>query len=525
MATAVLVVLPRLLETPRVHALIVSSAAQALGRQVKLRAVSLRLLPLPSVELRGLEIAEDPRFGSAPFLTLDRGRLRLRVAPLLAGRIEFGELVLKRPLISLVQSADGHWNVASLRGGRETAPPSRPASGSTEPRASAAAASVAGSRVRVEDGAVRFVSQRAGVSPTYRLEQVDLSLTGSPAAIALSGTAVLRPGAVTLKLSDASVQPAGPRGLHDSALRARVAVESEDIGPLLAEILGPAPRFTGALRGVLTVSGTVAAPAAAGELTMPRLTVTRENPQCAPPRARTLVVDDVSTRAVFTESRLTGEPITATVGGGHVTGKLTAIADGGLGVTLDDLRVTGLPLDRVLVDFLCEGYAVTGRLDLTGGLAFRIADPWASLAGDGRLAIGRGKVVGPRALDLIGDVTRAGGVLASAITGDVAGLRPGSPLDFDSITGTYLIAAGIVTTRDLVYTGRSLKVSASGDYALATGKMHADVLASHPQGHMRARLTGTTASPSLRLSMPTALRDSEPRRVERALEDLLRRFR
>src|SRR5206468_763542 len=105
--------------------------------------------------LRGLEVAEDPRFGPGPFLTLERGEVRLRLLSLLAGRVEFGTVVLKQPLISVVKDADGRFNFASLRATSEPrpAPSARPRGGGAS---SAAAALV--SRVTLEDGAISYVA-------------------------------------------------------------------------------------------------------------------------------------------------------------------------------------------------------------------------------------------------------------------------------------------------------------------------------------------------------------------------------
>jgi uncharacterized protein involved in outer membrane biogenesis len=68
LAVAAGLALPFLVDTPRVQTVIAGSAAQALGRPVKFAAVSLSLLPLPAIELRGREVAADPAFGPAPVL-------------------------------------------------------------------------------------------------------------------------------------------------------------------------------------------------------------------------------------------------------------------------------------------------------------------------------------------------------------------------------------------------------------------------------------------------------------------------
>src|SRR5712664_180121 len=87
LALAAAVAVPYVVDAPRVQALIARSA---------------RVLPLPAVRLKNLEVAEDPRFGTKPFLTMETGSFRLRLLPLLRGRVEFGELVLERPQVALI---------------------------------------------------------------------------------------------------------------------------------------------------------------------------------------------------------------------------------------------------------------------------------------------------------------------------------------------------------------------------------------------------------------------------------------
>ena len=111
---AAVLLLPRLVDTPRMQAWVAQSASRSVGRPVTFQGISVSVLPRPSVVLRQLEVAEDPAFGRNSFLRLDRAEVRLRLRPLLLGRVELGDFVLKEPDISLVQSADGRWNIATL---------------------------------------------------------------------------------------------------------------------------------------------------------------------------------------------------------------------------------------------------------------------------------------------------------------------------------------------------------------------------------------------------------------------------
>src|SRR5216683_7493264 len=81
-----LIAVPRVVDTPRIQALIATTVSQSLGRPVKFSEVSVSILPLPSVVLKDLEVAEDPAFGQGPFLRLNEAVVRLRLWPLLSLR-------------------------------------------------------------------------------------------------------------------------------------------------------------------------------------------------------------------------------------------------------------------------------------------------------------------------------------------------------------------------------------------------------------------------------------------------------
>jgi AsmA family/AsmA-like C-terminal region len=513
---------PYLVDTPRIQAYIATTAAQTLRRPVKFTSVSLRVLPLPAVELHGLEVADDPSFGAAPFLRLDTGRVRLKLVPLLTGRVELGDILLKKPVITIIQAADGRLNISTLGTTAEPRPPSKPGRATGAP---AAAAPVAVARVLVDDGLVTYVARGKGdAAAQYRLSNVDLTLTGGGAQIAFKGDARLQPGDVGLTLRDGIVAVVGARPLTEASLRGKVAIDGKDVAPLATVAVGPTPAVGGAAKGTLVLGGTVGAPTAAGEVTMSPLTVTQTNPRCPEPRRRTLTIATVKLNVAWQDQRLTAKPVTATLGGGTVTTQLTTALDRGVHVELADLGIKALPLEKVLVDYLCQGYAVTGPLDLTGGLSFEARDLLNTLSGPGQLRIGSGKVVGPQALALIGSVVRVGGAVSSILSADLPVSVFDSPLEFESITGTYTLANGVATTRDLLYTSRKMKVAIAGDYALPTGRMNLDMTVTHGRGQVQAKVTGTTTNPSIRVSPSTVLRDVDPQRTEKGIKDLLKRF-
>jgi uncharacterized protein involved in outer membrane biogenesis len=514
--------LPYLVDTPGIRAYISATATRTLGRPVRFSTASVRVLPLPAVELRDLEVAEDPTFGTAPFLVLDVGHVRFRLLPLLTGRVELGDIVLRKPSVRIVQGADGRLNIATLG---TTAEPRQATKPGRAPGGAGAASTVAVARVVVDDGTVVYLDRgKGGDEPQYRLSNVDLTLTGGGTQIAFKGDARLQPGDIRLGLSDGVVALAGARPLTEATLRGTVTIDGKDAGLLAAAVAGPRPELHGAVEGALALGGTVAAPTAAGEITMSDVTVVQDNPRCPEPTPRTLTMSTVTLNLGWQDRRLVGKPATATLAGGTVTTHLTVTLDRRIRVQMADLGITNLPLEKILVDYLCQGYAITGPLELVGALTFDAHDALGTLSGPGRLRVGSGKVVGSQALALFGSVVRLGGAVSSILAADVPSSVLDSPLEFDSITGTYTLANGVATTRDLLYTSRSMKVAIAGNYALVSGRMNLDMTVTHDRGELNAKLTGTAASPNIAVSPASVLRDVDPQKVQKGIRDLLKRF-
>ena len=196
----------------------------------------------------------------------------------------------------------------------------------------------------------------------------------------------------------------------------------------------------------------------------------------------------------------------------------------GARVQLSDLAIKSLPAEKVLVDFLCEGYAVSGPLDLTGALALSPANLLNTLDGSGHLRIGPGKVVGPQALALVGVVTQLAGAASSVLAADVPKELQSNPVDFESVAGNYQITNGVLSTKDLLYTTKTLKVGVAGDYGLPTGRMNLDLRIDHGRGEIRAKVTGNAASPSVRIDPTSVVNEVGRKNIERGVQDLLNRL-
>lgn len=509
LAVGALALFPLLLDTPTVQAYVAQTASHAVGRPVKFSSLAVSLLPLPHVTLKGLEIADDPRFGTAPLLRVGQMRVGLQVRPLLSLRIELASITLQDAQVEAVEDG-GRWNFAALGGATPSAKPSpRPVPGIP---GSAAMGSVMVSRISLKNAAVN-IRRHSVKNGDIRIEGLDAVVSGvGGSELDVLGDAKLEPGDLKLRNLRATV---GLRG--ELPIKAAVDLEGSDIGPLARTLVMPSPALAGPIKGKLQLSGTPARLSGTGQVDLSRLILTDDRPQCRPPR-RQLVLDELHVPIVLKPASFESVPLSAKISKGTVGFNLTAGLDGSALLTLADIKIAGLQLQPILQDYLCQSFAVSGPLDLTGQLAMRPADVFRTMNGTGQFKVGSGRVIGEGALRVVRDVLSAGNVLDMALRGKLA--DPGrNALDFDSITGSFKIVNGVARTDDVVYQSKELRVTMAGTYALTDARTDMTVVATQGRNTLRAQVTGTGSS--LRV-VPSGVNVKEPAEVRKFLDRLLR---
>jgi hypothetical protein len=389
------------------------------------------------------------------------------------------------------------------------------------------------SRVRIVDGILTYLSPAPdGRTTSYQLRRLQLTIAGIGLAspIQFSGEATLDPGGVSLRIQDGIVALLGARSVLDAPVKARLILGGKNVSDIAEQSIGPSPALAGPFKGALALAGTVGAPLVSGAIELARFSVTEERARCPAPRHRTLTLQDVNVPVSFESDRLASLPFTTKLATGTISAGLTVSFADGKVIRARDVGIRNLPLAPVLVDYLCEPYAVTGALDLTGEMSARPPDVLRTLSGSGRFKIGPGRVVGHQALRLLERTLRTGGIVASVLAADVPAALFDSPLDFESITATYTIQQGVVRTSDLRYASRAFSLTAAGQYRLRDGSLDLDLLMKAGRGEIAARVTGTTDAPSIRIDPSTGLAyrrgaDRGLREVEQGVRDLLRRLR
>jgi AsmA protein len=115
LVVGVIVLLPYVVDLARYRDYYVPEIEQALGRPVEVKHVRLSVFPRLGVRLGDMAIADDPAFGSAPFLEVPEAEMSVQWLPLLKGRVQVDHLIVKRPTLRLVRLSSGQVNVSGIR--------------------------------------------------------------------------------------------------------------------------------------------------------------------------------------------------------------------------------------------------------------------------------------------------------------------------------------------------------------------------------------------------------------------------
>ncbi|MGC2495121.1 AsmA family protein [Candidatus Binatus sp.] len=93
---------------------ILDKVSTALGRQIHADDIKVSLGWGIMADVTGVQVADDPDISTKPFIEASNVYTRLQLLPLLARRIEVTEVVLDKPVIRIVQTRDGTFNVSTL---------------------------------------------------------------------------------------------------------------------------------------------------------------------------------------------------------------------------------------------------------------------------------------------------------------------------------------------------------------------------------------------------------------------------
>lgn len=365
----ILIALPFFIDANLFRPRLESELSAALGRQVKVGNLSLSLLS-GGVAADDISIADDPSFGSAPFVKAHSLKVGVQLIPLIFSKsLQVTDLTLNQPEINLVRSQDGErWNFSSL--GSKTAPSSRPKTAepakATQPAKSAPGEPAAGSnpdlsveKLKVTNG--RLTVSRAGSNEKPRVYD-KVTIEASHFSFASSFPFKLEanlPAGGKLKL-EGTAGPINPNNAALTPLQAKVSIQQMDLAA--SGFIDPASGISGiaGFDGTLTSDGRDAK--AGGALKASKLQVAPKGSPAGNPV-------ELHYAAVINLVKQTGNLTQGDISMGKAVAHLTGTYDAH-GKTTDvnlKLKGQGMPVDDLQAMLPALGVVLPPKSQLKGG--------------------------------------------------------------------------------------------------------------------------------------------------------------
>lgn len=398
---------------------LLAAVGRGLHRDIRVEDIGFSVRGGAGVVLSGVQISDDPAFGTDPFLKAERIELRLELLPLVRRRLVVDRVAIVEPVVNLVRDKSGRMNVDTLGkgpGAPSTAPPEKapektPGDGgapSKEGETSSGSGLPAFQIVtlHIEDAKLRYHERSTG--RTTELSDVDID----------------------------AQQPrfAAPIPVHLSARFATDDVRLEGIeSDGVLELREAQPRY----HGTMSVASGVL-----GKMVLGKLTA---EVRAAPP-----VIDLDSA--------------TAELLGGVVRGNAHLAGEGpNAGI---NAKMQGRDLDLAELPVKDTGPRPKGTVDLDG----RVVGPapgtpkfQAALTGDGGFAVKDGRIAGVQLGRAILDVLAP--FIKQAKADRLRTRYPdlfGEELRFTKLSGTARLAGGRIHTDDFVVAGESYEGTGEG---------------------------------------------------------------
>jgi AsmA protein len=421
-----LLVVPFLIPVNQFRGTIEQKASAALGRKVEVGNLSLSLFS-GGLGADNLSIADDPKFGTSPFLTAKSVKVGVEIMPLIFSKtLNVTDITIDSPQVSLIRNPGGDWNYSSLGASAAKSeaqvPPSAPAAKPTAAPPSTAGGEFSVQKLELKSGRITVGSTSSQKRSTYDNVSVVASNVSLTAKFPVTVTADL-PGGGNFKV-DGNAGPVDQTNSVLTPLDAKLTVNSLNLAS--TGFLDPSAGLGGILDLTATLDSQQGVAETKGSAKLSKaLLIAGGSPATAP------VTVDFHTNYNLTKNTGVLQPSTLKIGGAalNLSGTYEIPAD----EAVVHVKVDGqnMPAQDLMAFLPALGINMPKGATLEGGTLstdLNLAGPTNKLVTTGNVGLFKAKLAG---FDL--------GSKLSAIS-SLTGVKSGKDLDIEKLTSNLRMA-------------------------------------------------------------------------------------
>jgi AsmA protein len=349
----ILIAIPFFINVNSFRPKIEATASEALGRKVTVGNLSLSILT-GSVTADNISIAEDPAFGTQPFVTAKSLKVGVEIMPLITSKeLHVTEITLEQPQITLLKNAENKWNFSGM-GGSSTKAASAPSNSG-----SSSSGNLSVGKLSVTDGKLLVGKANSNAKP-HVYDQVNITVSN------FSPTSQF-PFRLTAKLpsgGNADISgTAGPINATDAAktpFDAKVKVDNMDI--VASGFIDPASGIAGLANFDGTLNSNGATAKAVGTFTGNKL---QFSPKGSPAQRTVVVKHTVDVDLDHNSGTITQGDVEIGKALAHLTG--TFKTEGETQVLNMKLNAPDMPVEELEAMLPALGVVLPSGSQLKGG--------------------------------------------------------------------------------------------------------------------------------------------------------------
>ena len=467
-----LLFLPYVIGLNKYKEIAVKELGRSLNREVSIEDIKLTILTGIGVELKNIKIKNQPAFSKGDLLTLDGIRFRIKLLPLIKGRIEFNKVIINKPTLLLEKNKKGDWNFSDLSGQDKSEKPAPKILKKDDKSSFELLSILLISDLELKNGSVKTNVVKI---KDMNIKVKDISI-GNPIKIDASWS--IDSSMPTKMKMDGTLGPVTAFNINEIPINANLKIKDIDLSSYHSILGLPQDnKISGKGYSEIKIKGKIGDPLASGKVELD-----------------SFVFDYKTGRIQLTDIKIPIDIKKKVVSINEIKFRLYE------GTSKDNIRIdinekelqtkTKLHFESVqtepfLKDLNLSKVVVSGPLLLDADITANDA-AIAKADGNGFFMIKDGKISG---LEIVDKIIELGYLVASKPR------KIGKVTEFNELSGHFRIEKGFLKTEDLKLTGKDLSVSAKGYYGLLNNELNFDVAAKVEENNLEFKITGTTDKP------------------------------
>ncbi|MBI5180192.1 MAG: AsmA family protein [Nitrospirae bacterium] len=467
-----LIILPYVIDLNKYKEIAVKELGRSLNREVSIEDIKLTVLTGIGVELKNLKIKNQPAFSKGDLLTLDGIRFRIKLLPLIKGRIEFNKVIINKPTLLLEKNTKGDWNFSDLSGQDKSEKPA-PKTLKKDDKSSFDMLSI----LLISDLELKNGSVKTNIIKIkdMNIKVKDISI-GNPIKIDASWS--IDSSMPTKMKMDGTLGPVTAFNINEMPINANLKIKDIDLSSYHSILGLPQDnKMSGKGSSEIKIKGKIGDPLASGKVELD-----------------SFVFDYKTGRIQLTDIKIPIDIKKKVVSINELKFRLyEGTSKDNIHLDMNEkepqtktkLHFESVQAEPFLKDINLSKVVVSGPLLLDADITAKDT-AIAKADGNGFFMIKDGKISG---LEIVDKIIELGYLVASKPR------KIGKVTEFNELSGHFRMEKGYLKAEDLKLTGKDLSVSAKGYYGLLNNELNFDVAAKVEENNLEFKITGTTDKP------------------------------